>query len=535
MSKLVIDYVVPDLPPGDGIHWHTTGMPPLGLSLLKAMTPPELDGYALIARCHHERTMGAYDPAVARPDVLAVSVCTPAATRAYAAMSACRSLTSWQGRRIRTVAGGPHVSALPVEALQYADGIVRGDTPPALLLEVLRWVLRHIEEEHTEQRVFEYLPDLSRDTLPPRPVPDRSWYPHRRYYVNHVVQTSVGCPYDCDFCSVTFTYGNQHRHIDYADLAADIAALPTDGLTLVIDDNFIPAGNIDHVRQVCALLAQRGSRWCCELAPLSLYRHWRELLPLFARTGCTALYLGIESIDGDMAKQIDHPGYHDLISAIHDHGIAVVGLLMFGTQDDETADIFARTAEWARDIRLDFMNLGLNTPMPGARNYERLVRTERIIDWCWAHYDTWYPVFRHRVITPEAMFDGIRNCYRWFYGWSSMQDRLLSRIGLRTWDQSKQSASLLGHALLNLYLGNNPLMRWHQRETFADYREQATSTPNASVLAQFGSEKPVDQFDARHRIRELRGEVPNRTPDIIGHDVPLTVLRDNTEVICASS
>lgn len=540
MSKLVIDYVVPDLPLGNVFRWHKTGMPPLGISLLKAMTPPEIDGYEIVTRCHHERTMGAYDPAVQRPDILAVSVITPAATRAFTLLMACRAITSWQGRRIRTLAGGAHVSALPVEALHYADGVIRGDTPPALLDSVLHWALRQIEEDGNERRVFEYHPDLHAESLPRRPHADHSWYPRRRYLTPNVLLTSVGCPFDCPFCSVTYTYGNRHRHVEYRDLASDIAALPTDGITLVIDDNFIPSGKLDHVRHVCSLLRQHGSRWCAEVSSLTMQHHGRELLPLLSRSGCELLYLGIESIDGGLAKSIDPHVYQDLISAMHDCGIAVVGLIMFGVHAQETPDIFERTAAWARVIKLDVVNLGINTPMPGARNFEQAVRQGQITNWRWEHYDTWYPVSRHPGISAEAMFTGIRDCYRWFYGWPSIRERILARAGSAITGSPgefrlKHCRSLAMMTLANLALGTNRMMSWRQGESFAEYQRSADTSANPFVMAQFGPDKPISQYDAKLRMRELLGEMPNRTPDIIGYDVPLTVLRDNMEVICAYS
>ncbi|MBI3945246.1 MAG: cobalamin B12-binding domain-containing protein [Armatimonadetes bacterium] len=529
MARLRIDYVVPDrLRPGSS---RRPPMPPMGISLLLAMTPPHLRGYDITARCHDEQTMGPYDVATEKPDILALSALTTSARRAYAMMDLARQTTSWQGRRVRSMIGGIHATALPVEAIHYADAVVRGETPPVLLETALDWLIGQIENDGEERRVFEHCVDARADVIERRPPADRSWYDPRRYIVPVTLQSSVGCPFDCSFCSVTYEFGMKQRHPEYDDLEAEIARLPR-GLTAIIDDNFLPNPQGRHARHACELLRRHRVKWVTELTALTLHKNWRELLPLFARSGCIGLYVGIESLEGGMDKSADLATYEDLVNCIHDHGMGALGAFVFGVHDSDGPDVFEKTAAWARKAKFDFAQFSINTPEPGARDYERAVRENLLTDWNWEHYDTEHPVRRFTKITQEQMYQGLRNAYRWFYGLPSLKDRMLGQVmdmflkgspsvGTREflWKRVK---SIAVFASIGLYL-RNTAMGWSNRSDVAAYNADVDPTPNPFVMRQFGPGSVVDQYDAKLRMKELRGEVANRTRLVLGDGIPLTL------------
>lgn len=532
MAKLKIDYLIPDRMAAVTQKKRKPPMPPLSISLLRAMTPPSLRGYDIVARCHDEQSMGPYDVTKEKPDVVAISALTTSARRAYQVMEQCRTTTSWQGRRVRTLMGGIHATALPVEAIHYADGVVRGETPPELLEAVLDWVITQIEEDGNERRVFEHDIDAQATTLERRPIPDRSWYDPKKHLLPVTLQTSVGCPFDCSFCSVTFEFGARQRHRDYADLEAEIAQLPR-GLTAIIDDNFLPSSRGDHAKRVCELLRRYKVRWVTELTALTLYRNWRELVPLFARSGCMGLFIGIETIVGSMPKSPEPQAYFDLINCIHDHGMGVLGAFVFGVGEDEGPDVFERTVEWAIRAKLDFAQFSINTPEPGARDYEHAVRNNLLIDWNWDHYDASHPVRRFKNITPDQMFEGIKSAYLGFYGTPSLRQRMGGQLSdllfkgsptcERRWEfVGKRLKSISLFSSVGLYLRSTAHL-WGQRSTLENYHAEVDPNPNPFVLQQFGPGSVENQYDARIRMKELRGEVPKRTQLILGNGTPLTV------------
>ncbi|MDH7570661.1 MAG: cobalamin-dependent protein, partial [Armatimonadota bacterium] len=429
MSKLRIDYVVPDrvLQSPDTAP-RKPPMAPMGISLLKAMTPASLRGYDITARCHDEQTMGAYDVTKEKPDIVAISALTTSARRAYKIIQDAHRTLSWQARRVRSIIGGVHATALPVEAIHYADAVVRGETPPVLLETALDWTIRQIEEDRNDKCVFEHDVDASTSTLEPRPAPDRSWYNPKDYILPVTLQSSVGCPFDCSFCSVTYEFGMKQRHPDYDALDREVAGLPKGHIVAIIDDNFLPNPRGEHARRTCEILRRHNVKWVTELTALTLYKNWRELVPLFARSGCVGLYMGIESIDGGMEKSTDLQTYVDLVNCIHDHGMGTLGAFVFGVRDEDGPDVFERTVEWAKRTKFDFAQFSINTPEPGARDYEHAVRHGLLTDWNWEHYDAAHPVRRFARISQEAMYEGLRNAYKWFYGLPSLRHRMLGQV-----------------------------------------------------------------------------------------------------------
>lgn len=540
MAKLRIDYVVPDRVLRSDASQRRPPLAPMSLSLLRAMTPPELNGYDIITHCHDEQTMGVYDVTVEKPDVLAISALTTSARRAYRMMTEARETTSWQGRRVRTVMGGIHATALPVEAIHYADAVVRGETPPVLLEALLQWLIRQIEEDGSERRVFEHDVDARATTIERRPIPDRSWYNPRNYIMGTTLQTSVGCPFDCSFCSVTYEFGMKQRHPEYEDLEREVAQLPQGGIVAIIDDNFLPNSHGQHARRVCEILKRHKVRWVTELTALTLYKNWRELLPLFSRSGCVGLYIGIESLSGGMSKSADLQTYVDLVNCIHDHGMGVLGAFVFGVNEKDGPEVFEQTVAWARQTKFDFVQFSINTPEPGARDYEHAVRNNLLTDWNWEHYDTEHPVRRFANISQEAMYEGLRNAYRWFYGLPSLRQRMLGQVrdmvfrgspsvGSRefVWKRAKTIATLSG---IGMYL-RNTAMGWSNRSSVEHYHSEIDPNPNPFVLTQFGPGRPVNQYDAKTRLRELLGGIPKRTAQILGNGTLLTITGGTTKPV----
>ncbi len=536
MAKLKIHYVVPDRINRirtKASDKRKSPMPPMSISILKAMTPPSLRGYDIETRCHDEQSMGRYDVASERPDIVAVSALTTAARRAYQLIEECRQTLSWQGRRIRTLMGGIHATALPVEAIHYADGVVRGETPPVLLETALDWTVAQVENDGDERRVFEHDVDAKAGVLERRPIPDRSWYDPRRYIMPITLQSSVGCPFDCSFCSVTYEFGMRQRHPDYADLEAEIAQLPKGKLTAIIDDNFLPNSKGQHALKVCEILKRHKVPWVTELTALTLYKNWRELVPLFARSGCLGLFIGIESISAKMTKSTDLGQYVELVNCLHDHGMGVLGAFVFGVNEEDGPEVFERTVEWTRKAKFDFAQFSINTPEPGARDYEHAVRNNLLTDWNWEHYDAEHPVRRFTNITQEQMYEGLRNAYRWFYGLPSLKDRMLGQVadllfrGSPTAEHhhefsAKRLKTIAFCSSVGLYL-RSTAMGWSNRSSVDAHSATVDPNPNPFVLQQFGPGSVVDQYDAKLRMKELRGEIPKRTPLIIGEQTPLTI------------
>jgi len=520
VSEIIIDYVAPDrldqLPDGDR---RRAAMPPMGISLLKAMTPSILDGHEILPRCWDEMSMGPYDVTAQRPDVLCLSALTTSAARAYRIADQAKDLTGAGGKPIQTAMGGIHATALPREALAHVAAVALGETAPSTLNAMLSWLLNRGKTGGNDCHAFEHR--ASGPTLNDRPLPDWSWLPHKGYLGRWSMQTSVGCPFNCPFCSVTYVYGSVHRPVCY-DLieqeAMRVGRRGLGGVGVVVDDNFLPNKRGDHAKKVCEIFQRHGVKWVTELTAVTLYNNQDELIPLFARSGCKGLYIGVESITGGLSKSLDADRYVELIQRCHDNGIAVLGAFVFGVDPEERPDVFERTAEWGVKAKLDLAQFSINTPEPGARDFEESVRNDLITDWNWENYDAAHPVRRFPHISQEQMYQGLRDAFQWFYGASNSLRRLspslIETVRGRYWYR----ALLMG--ALNRYLSVTQ-KRWNLRSIYEEYLPRRIERPNPLVREQFAPDMPRDQYDPKLRNKVLECLVPNPLDRVIP-DVGIT-------------
>ncbi len=144
------------------------------------------------------------------------------------------------------VVGGPYATSVPQEVLEAGvDFLVRGEgenTIP-LLLEALR--------QGKQQGVFqaEAKPSMANSPLP------RYDLVNLQDYVSLSVQTSRGCPFECEFCDVINLYGRQPRYKSPDQVLAELETLYRLGWRegiFISDDNFI--GNKEHAREILEAL-----------------------------------------------------------------------------------------------------------------------------------------------------------------------------------------------------------------------------------------------------------------------------------------
>lgn len=379
--------------------------PPLSLPLLAGMTPRDVD-VRLLDENVEQVDLDA--PA----DWVAITCMTASAPRAYQIADAFRL------RGIPVVIGGIHPTVLPDEAGGHADAVVVG------------------EAESVWQEV---LNDLARGRLKPRyqspdhpdltglPQPRRDLLRRHRYLTVNVVQTGRGCPNACSFCTVSAIFGTRHRFRPVAEVIEEIR--PLRGWIGFVDDNIV--GHARRAKELFEALIPLNIRWVGQ-GDLSMAKD-PELLSLAARSGCQAMFIGLESLSQENLRAMrkwPNLGLDmgDAISKIHKHGIEIVGSFVLGLDGDDP-DVFARTADFAKRHKLVAAQFAVLTPFPGTAVHQQLEREGRMADHDWSHYTMSNVVFQPRHMTALQLRQGQKSSYRSFYSIPSILRRSLTVRG----------------------------------------------------------------------------------------------------------
>jgi radical SAM superfamily enzyme YgiQ (UPF0313 family) len=388
--------------------------PNLGIVALAALTPDNVE----VAVCDENVERLDFEREC---DLVGVTAMTPSVLRAYEITEAFRE------RGKTTVLGGFHPSFMPDEAIQHCDSVVIGEAEgiwPRLL------------DDFAAGRIERFYKRETFSDLKGLPVPRRDLLRRGAYRLPNTIETGRGCPFACNFCSVTTFYGREYRFRPVEEVIDEVAALPGK-LMFIVDDNVI--GSPAHARELFRALIPYKKRWIGQ-ASLNLARD-PELLDLAVRSGCVGLFMGFESL---LPESLAEAGktqnsvrrYEEDVKRIRGRGIAIHGAFIFGFDHDDES-VFDQTIDFVRTNKLDSASFSTLTPFPGTPTFNRLESEGRLLTRDWSRYGG--AVFTPRLMSPETLDAGCRRAWRECYSLRSILGRLAVRK--RYW---------YIHALLNI-------------------------------------------------------------------------------------
>ena len=161
------------------------------------------------------------------------------------------------------------------------------------------------------------------------PFPKREMLKRHNYTTMNVFEATRGCIHDCDFCVVPTAWGRKPYQKPVEDVIADIRQMKAKK-ALFIDLNLI--ADRRYAKRLFEAFIPLGIQWF-GLAT-SLVQRDVELLDLMARSGCTGLLIGLETLDDDgldgSRKGFNKPDrYVELIEMLHARGITLMGTFVF--------------------------------------------------------------------------------------------------------------------------------------------------------------------------------------------------------------
>lgn len=341
-------------------------------------------------------------------DLVGISAMTSYVKRGY------EIADKFRARGIPVIMGGVHPSFMPSEALEHADAVVIGEAE-FVMADVLN------DLKHGQVRGI-YKADRLHSMEKMR-RPRYELMKSNRYFNNTFIQTSRGCHHACTFCAEQLMYGLRFRYRPVDEVMREIDETGEKIIAFNDADFF---GTPDRAAEVMAALKGRGIRWQAGVNTGAAYSD--KLLALAAESGCYMLCIGFESISRKtlckVHKYQNSPErYQELVKKLHDHGILVFGLFMFGFDDDDD-DVFENTARFCIDANFDACAYSIMTPYPGTLSWFEMVEKDRVVSYDWDKYDQGHVVYRPIGLTPEQLRDGQRHAYEAFYSPRSMVKRL---------------------------------------------------------------------------------------------------------------
>jgi radical SAM superfamily enzyme YgiQ (UPF0313 family) len=442
--------------------------PPLSIMTVAGLTPSPWDIEII------DENLEWFDYArMRRPTLVGITAFTCQATRAYQVAKIFRAMG------VPVVMGGIHVSLCPAEAQQYADAIVTGEAES-----VWGAVLDDVLQNRLQPRYC----GVYRD--PFTTAPARHDLVRGKYLLG-ALQTGRGCPLNCKFCSVTSFNGSRFRRRPIPEVL-DEAERITAGTIFFSDDNLIGTrqDDIAYSKQLFRGMIERGikKRWTAQLT--INFADDDELLQLAKDSGCIACYIGFESPDPvvlkEMHKQYNlHRGpdsYRKAVKRIHEMGIAVTGNFIIGS-DRDLPGVAEQIVKAVEECGIDGSPFTTMTPLPGTQLYDQIVREGRLVldnyPQDWMYYNLVYPTFRYKNLTWAQLHRESQTLYRHLLKspWHIVQR------ALRTFRETGSLRAAVLYFLANLNYRNNWKLYDSMEQTIAA-REQRRAESAAAPAGQ---------------------------------------------------
>jgi radical SAM superfamily enzyme YgiQ (UPF0313 family) len=345
------------------------------------------------------------------PDLVAISIETYSAKRGF------HIAAQFRQRGIPVVIGGYHATLCPEETKEHADAVCVGEAEsvwPAILQDAA----------HRRLQPF-YRGDRARPLV--GLGPDRGIFKGKNYLPVALVETSRGCPFQCNFCSIGSVFQGHYRRRPVEEIVEELRQVH-DKYVFFVDDNIVgdPAG----ARKLFAAITPLGIQWMSQGSLHALQDE--SLVREMAGSGCMGLLVGFESLNRQnlaaMEKRINKVDeYHAALDCLRRAGVFVYGTFIFGYPYD-TPQTFKESVRFAKKESLFLAAFNHLVPFPGTSLYRKLAAEGRLQypQW-WLHEDYRFGQVPFRPAAMAAT-DVEKNCKRArssFYTWGSILRRSL--------------------------------------------------------------------------------------------------------------
>jgi radical SAM superfamily enzyme YgiQ (UPF0313 family) len=342
-------------------------LPPLSILYLAGLTPEEHE-VKIVDECVQPID---FDEAA---DLVGITALTFTAKRAY------QIADEYRRRNVKVVMGGIHASSTVEEVLEHADSVAIGEAD-----DLWTQIIREAADDNLKKTYSAKRKDRL-DNLPhPRfGLLDETKYIRLPFRKSPIIpiQTARGCPFNCEFCSVSRFWGNKLRFRPIRDVIDEITESHADTVFFT-DDNF--TASAERTIELCKELRHLRIRYICQIDSLA-FKH-PDIIKALGKSGCLMVFVGFESIYKDNLKNVNKgfndPGnYSKLIKLLHKNRISVYAGIIFGFEKDDPSKV-EHTVKFLIDEKVELASFFRMTPFPGTRLFDRLDKENVLVDGKW--------------------------------------------------------------------------------------------------------------------------------------------------------
>ncbi|UCF70412.1 MAG: hypothetical protein JSW49_09485 [candidate division WOR-3 bacterium] len=317
--------------------------------------------------------------------------------------------SKWE-REVPTVCYGSYATMFPAQTKEFCTSVVTGDiaAPWKTILADIRKArlaplysgdrVKHFDADRRIETKFGFTPFFSQ------------------------IRTSYGC--GCkdehrDYCYESVQYRNPARWS--IERAAESVARSKRKAILVLDDDFL--SNIDHGMRILERCWRYKKMWTFQTTG-KIFSH----TDLFARLrddGVRIIYLKEDWLNRNIIDNLDNKEFvkekEHQVSALHNYRITVGSKIRLG-YPGEDQHFYERLLKFLIKLRIDIIELAVQTPLPGTKTHEDYRAREQVAQDL-TLYDQWMPVVNTPGVAPQALYSTMEWLRDRFYSWDSILQR----------------------------------------------------------------------------------------------------------------
>jgi len=323
------------------------------------------------------------------------------------------------------VAGGHHATFVPCELLRNGFDVValgEGDQTIVDIATALRDGGRFDKipgilfnrKENGKPSIVQTAPRALIPSLDALPFPALQLVKKESYTVKAFgkgnvacLETSRGCPYACDFCSVTPTWGHKWRNKSNKRILMELELAKRLGYDWIFftDDIFVVYPNVAQRMALFDAMIEHGYssfKWLVQMRADVTAKN-PDLIRRGAEAGMRFAFLGVESGSQETLKKMHKglltPQSTRAVRVLSDNGIIVLVGMMLGAPYESFRDMLAtlRFSQRLADAGADGVQFTTYTPLPGTRIFDDALKNNRLVTLDWSNYDVLTPVMKTKV------------------------------------------------------------------------------------------------------------------------------------------